>query len=79
MSENNNHSESDRNVLVNVDKSHRGQLQNITQELESAGMKVEEVFSIGGTIAGKVSDNDLNKLHEVEGVSSVEDEPTFST
>lgn len=65
------------NILVSVDEQYRKELNNITQELKSAGMTVAEVFSGSGVIAGAASGDALGKLRSVQGVASVEEEPTF--
>jgi hypothetical protein len=65
------------NILVSVDEQYRKELNNITQELKSAGMTVAEVFSGSGVIAGAAAGGVLGKLRSVQGVASVEEEPTF--
>lgn len=65
------------NILVTVDEQHREELHNVARELESAGMTVAEVFSGSGVIAGAAAGGDLGKLQSVQGVASVEEEPTF--
>jgi hypothetical protein len=66
-----------KNVLVNVDRARRDQIEEIAAKLRSAGMKVAEVFPLACTIAGEVSTETLAEVKAVDGVSSVEDEPTF--
>ncbi len=66
------------NVLVTVDEQYRHQLDKVESQLKSAGMKVAEKIELGGVIAGEVAQADLSKLHTVEGVASVEEEPIFS-
>ena len=65
------------NVLVSVEEGYRNQCENVARKLRAAGMKVAEVFPISGTIAGEVPNAAFNKLQEIEGVSSVEEEPIF--
>lgn len=65
------------NILVTVDEQHREKLNNVARELESAGMTVAEVYSVSGVIAGAAAGGDLGKLQSIQGVASVEEEPTF--
>jgi hypothetical protein len=65
------------NVLVAVDDDHLERVDGVRQDLESAGMRVDEVFPLSGTIAGAVASSDFSKLQTVEGVASVEKEPIF--
>lgn len=65
------------NILVTVDDQHREKLNNVAQDLESAGMTVAEVYSISGVIAGAAPGGDLGKLQSIQGVASIEEEPTF--
>ena len=65
------------NILVSIDEKHRDEVHDVARELESAGMKVAEVFAISGVIAGAAAGDDLSKLRSVRGVASVEEEPTF--
>lgn len=65
------------NILVSVNEQRREELNSVARELESAGMKVAEIFPISGVISGAAAGGDLAKLRSVQGVSSVEEEPTF--
>jgi hypothetical protein len=63
--------------MVTVDERHRGQLEAVAGQLESAGMSVADKFVLGGVIVGKVARGDLAKLHAVAGIKAIEEEPTF--
>lgn len=65
------------NVMVTVDERHRDQLEAVAGLLESAGMRVADKFVLGGVIVGMVVRADLAKLHAVEGIKAIEEEPTF--
>jgi len=69
--------EADVSVLVTVADSHRGNLDAVADRLESAGMSVGQKFRLGGVIAGEVAKNKLGMIRKFEGVSTVEEEPSF--
>lgn len=64
-------------VLVTVDRTHRGMLPEVSRRLKSAGLTEEARYEISGVIAGRAALSNLSKLKEVEGVAAVEQEPTF--
>ena len=66
------------NVLVTVDEQHRDELKSVARRLKRAGMTVADLFPLGGVIAGEVASANLGKLHRIEGIVSVEEEPRFS-
>jgi hypothetical protein len=65
-------------VLVTLDDDHRNQLSEMAKRLESAGLHVAETFPLGGVIAGEAAQGDLAKLRAIEGIASVEEEPSFT-
>ncbi len=65
------------NVMCTVDESHRDRLASVARKLESAGMKVAETLDLSGIIIGEVAHADLAKVHAVEGIEAVEEEPNF--
>jgi hypothetical protein len=65
------------NVMVTLDERHRDRLDAVAVQLESAGLNVADKFSLGGVIVGKVAVADLARLRAVEGIKTVEEEPTF--
>jgi hypothetical protein len=67
----------DVSVLVTVADSHRDEIDVIANRLESAGMSVAQKFRLGGVIAGEVAKNKLGAIRKFEGVSTVEEEPSF--
>jgi hypothetical protein len=64
------------NVMVTLDEDHRDQLDAVASHLEAAGMSVADKF-LGGVIVGEVSSADFAKLHTVEGIKKIEEEPMF--
>jgi hypothetical protein len=65
-------------VLVTVDDDHRDRLGEMAERLQSAGLNVAETFPLGGVIAGEAAPRDLAKLRAIEGIASVEEEPSFT-
>jgi len=67
----------DVSVLVTLAESHRHELDAVADRLESAGMSVGQKFRLGGVIAGEVAKDKLGAIRKFEGVSAVEEEPSF--
>jgi hypothetical protein len=65
------------NVMVTIDEHHRDKLDAVAGHLEAAGLNVAEKFTLGGVIVGEVAPANLAKLHAVEGIKAIEEEPTF--
>ncbi|MEM9276890.1 MAG: hypothetical protein AAGA80_28725, partial [Cyanobacteria bacterium P01_F01_bin.143] len=59
-------------ISVSVDEAHLSQIEQISQQLESSGMNVEQTLSIIGIVNGSIEDNKLDSLHKIEGVKDVE-------
>ncbi len=63
-------------IIVTVDDQHLTRIQMVVTELQSAGMKIEQVMSTVGIISGEVSLSRLSILQTIPGVLNVEpDEP----
>ena len=59
-------------ICVSVDEAHLSQIQQISQQLESSGMIVEQTLSSIGVINGSINSEQLNNLTKIEGVKNVE-------
>lgn len=59
-------------VSVSVDNTHLPQIEQISQQLKSLGMNVEQTLSTIGVINGSISSDKLNSLYQIKGVQSVE-------
>jgi hypothetical protein len=59
-------------VSVFVDNAHLPQIEQISQQLQSLGMNVEQTLSSIGVINGSIPSDKLNSLYQIEGVQSVE-------
>jgi len=70
-------SEPTMQVMVTVDRRYRDQLDNVERQLKAAGLDVAERSELGGVIIGEVATANLSKLHGLESVASVEEEPTM--
>lgn len=67
------------NILVTVEESSKSDLDRIAAELKQRGMKVVEILSLGGVVAGEARDEDLAALRQVRGVSGLEIDSMFTT
>jgi hypothetical protein len=59
-------------ISVSVDDAHLPQIEQISQQLQSSGMNVEQTLSTIGVINGSIPSDQLNSLYQIEGVQSVE-------
>jgi hypothetical protein len=66
------------NVLVTVDERAHVPLEEVATTLREHGLKVVEVFPLGGVIAGEAKTEDLARLRDVGGVASVELDQSFT-
>ncbi|MBE9124625.1 MULTISPECIES: ketohydroxyglutarate aldolase [unclassified Coleofasciculus] len=62
------------NVSVSLDDEHIDQILEVAHNLESAGMKVENMMSGIGVLTGSCDSEKIEVLARVEGVSAVEPE-----
>ena len=62
------------NVRVNITikDAHLEQMDQVTADLKTAGLEVEQTLSTLGIITGTVASEKLSSLSEVEGVDAVE-------
>ncbi len=68
---------SDVKILVSVDDAHLPQIQQVSQQLQSSGMNVEQTLSTIGVISGSVQPDKLNNLYQIEGVKNVESQESY--
>lgn len=59
-------------VSVSVDNAHLPQIEQISQQLQSSGMNVEQTLSSIGVINGSIESDKLNSLNRIEGIKNVE-------
>ncbi|MGE3538613.1 MAG: hypothetical protein AB7N91_14445 [Candidatus Tectimicrobiota bacterium] len=64
-------------VLVCVEDTYRPHMDTLVRQVQEVGMRVSEVFALGGIIVGTVPVQVLPALQALAGVVSVEEEPTF--
>ncbi len=64
-------------ISVSVDDAHLSQISQISQQLQSSGMNVEQTLSIVGIVSGSIDQNKLNNLYQIEGVKNVESQQGF--
>lgn len=66
------------NVLVTVEERAHARLEEVAKALRKRGLKVVDVFPLGGVIAGEAKGEDLAQLRDVGGVASVELDQSFT-
>ncbi len=59
-------------ISVSVDNAYLSQIQQISQQLQSSGMNVEQTLSSIGVINGSIQPDRLNSLSQIDGVQNVE-------
>jgi hypothetical protein len=64
-------------ISVSVDNAHLPQIGQISQQLQSSGMNVEQTLSSIGVINGSIPSDRLNSLYQIEGVKNVEPQQTY--
>ena len=65
---------SDLNLLVQIDKKSDRTVDEVAQELEASGLKIEKKLITIGVISGKASPEKLETLKKVEGVFDLREE-----
>ncbi|MBD2665494.1 keto-hydroxyglutarate-aldolase/keto-deoxy-phosphogluconate aldolase [Richelia sinica FACHB-800] len=60
------------NLSIAVDENYLNQIQEVAQNLQSAGMNVEQMLDNLGIITGSCDSEKVESLSQVEGVSHVE-------
>jgi hypothetical protein len=61
-------------LTLSVSDSHVGQLKKVVQAAKKAGMKVEQQLDALGVLTGSIDEGKVDRLRQIEGVSSVEAE-----
>lgn len=64
-------------VSVCVDNAHLSQIEQISQQLQSSGMNVEQTLSSIGVINGSIQSDRLNSISQIEGVQNVESQQNY--
>ncbi|MDJ0746136.1 MAG: hypothetical protein QNJ32_22615 [Xenococcaceae cyanobacterium MO_167.B27] len=64
-------------ICVSIDDAHLPQIQQISEQLQSSGMSVEETLSSIGVITGSIESEQVNNLYQIEGVQNVESQQTY--
>ena len=64
-------------ISVSVDDAHLPQIKQVSQQLQSSGMNVEQTLSTIGVISGSISADKLNSLDQIEGVKNVEPQESY--
>lgn len=64
-------------VSVSVDNAHLPQIEQVSQQLQSSGMNVEQTLSSIGVINGSIESDKVNSLYQIEGVQNVESQQGY--
>lgn len=64
-------------VSVSVDDAYLSQIEQISQQLQSSGMNVEQTLSSIGVINGSIESDKVNSLYQIEGVQNVESQQGY--
>ena len=64
-------------ISVSVDDDHLSQIEQISQQLESSGMNIEQTLSSIGVVSGSIQPDKLNSLYQIEGVKNVEPQQSY--
>lgn len=59
-------------VTVSIDDAHVEQIDQVTKQLKSAGLDVEQTLPTLGIVTGSVETEKMSSLSKVTGVESVE-------
>ncbi|NJK56934.1 MAG: ketohydroxyglutarate aldolase [Pleurocapsa sp. SU_5_0] len=64
-------------ISVSVDDAYLPQIEQISQQLQSSGMNVEQTLSSIGIINGSIDSARLNSLDQIEGIKNVESQQGY--
>ena len=65
-------------VTVSIDDAHLEQIDQVSNQLEAAGLTIEQTLSTVGVVTGSVDSDKMSALSEVTGVDSVEIDQTIT-
>ncbi|MFB2877069.1 hypothetical protein [Floridanema aerugineum] len=64
-------------VSISVDDAHVDRISEVAQDLQSAGLEVEQVLPTVGMISGSIDSTQVNRLSQIEGVQYIEPEQSY--
>jgi hypothetical protein len=64
-------------ITVTVADDHSSRIEDLADQLRSAGMQVHQVLPSAGIITGAVTDTQRRAIAHIPGVASVENQHTF--
>ncbi|MDJ0570552.1 MAG: hypothetical protein QNJ53_16115 [Pleurocapsa sp. MO_192.B19] len=64
-------------ISVSVDDAHLPQIKQVSQQLQSSGMNVEQTLLTIGVVSGSIQSNKLNSLYQIEGVKNIESQQNY--
>lgn len=64
-------------ISVSVNNDRLAQIEQISQQLQSSGMDVQQTLSSIGVITGSIDSDLLNSLSQIDGVQSVEQQQGY--
>lgn len=64
-------------ISISVDDTHLSQIEQVSRQLQSSGMSVEQTLSSIGVISGSISNDRLDGLKKIEGVKNIEPQENY--
>lgn len=64
-------------ICVSVEDGHLSQIEQISEQLQSYGMNVEQILSTIGMITGSIESEKVKNLYQIEGVQNVESQQSY--
>ena len=64
-------------ISVCINDEYFNNIEQVTHNLETAGMNVEQTLSSIGIISGSVNSEQLNQIYQIKGVKNVENEQDY--
>lgn len=64
-------------ISISVDDTHLSQIEQVSRQLQSSGMSVEQTLSSIGVISGSISNDRLDDLKKIEGVKNIEPQENY--
>lgn len=64
-------------VSISVERAYLPQIEQISQQLQSFGMNVEQILSSIGVISGSIEPDKLNSLYQIKGVQNIESQQSY--
>ncbi|MEO0845749.1 MAG: ketohydroxyglutarate aldolase [Cyanobacteria bacterium J06648_1] len=64
-------------ISISVDDAHLSAIEQVSQQLKSTGMNVEQILSAIGVISGSIQSEKVNSLYKINGIQNIMPERTI--